>query len=365
MGIRTDPANENLHYLDCRPDGYKGKRVRVTYEGSREAAEDYYRALMQRTMSKPLPTARTLKALWPEYREWCRANRAGSTVTDIQSCWERHLLDYFGGLQPKMLTRALVERYKQKRLGEARWGGAKGGGTASPRTITKELHYLSGMIAWAVKMDYCAPLGFAIEGFATKRTRAPKARPLSADQVEAILTRLAPRLRLPFLLMADAGLRASEALTLCKRQVDMARGLLYVVGKGGKERIVPIATGRLRAALLPALAGGCEYLVVNARTGRPYGSIKKPLETAARRAGIDQHVYQHLLRHTFGTLATVSGVAQAALQNIMGHSSPVTTGIYQQLAAEQLREQAAQFGAMIDRSARPHGQAGHPDNWKE
>lgn len=83
---------------------------------------------------------------------------------------------------------------------------------------------------------------------------------------------------------------------------------------------------------------------------------------ARRRAGIEQHVYQHLLRHTFGTTATAAGVAQGALQAMLGHSSPSTTGIYQHLAATQLQAQAAKFGDMINRSACPDGHVDKGDN---
>ena len=363
MGIRTDPANENLHYLDCRPDGYKGKRVRVTYEGSREAAEDYYRALMQRPLSKPLPTARTLQALWPEYIRWCEANWSPSTVKDFRNCWTRNLQDYFGHLRPKMLTRALIEAYKQRRLSQPRWG-RPGMGAVSRRTISKEVGYIAWFVSWAVNNEYCAPLPFRIQGFPAKLTRPPKPRPLTPEQVGALLAQLSPRLRLCALLMVDAGLRASEALGLRRDQVQLDRGVMYVLGKGAKERIVPIATERLRAELERAMerAGEGACLTVNPRTGKPYGSLKKSLAAAAKRAGIEQHVYQHLLRHTFGTLATVANVGQAALQNIMGHSSPVTTGIYQTLAAEQLRQQTLRFGAMMDSASCPDGHQDKTNN---
>lgn len=353
MGIRTDPADPTLHHIDCRPDGYKGKRVREDFRGSREEAEEYYRVLMRRPMSRNLPRPMTLKAMWPEYIQWMRTNRAASTADNVRLTWDVHLAEFFGNLQPKHLTRALIEQYKQRRLGQTKWGKA-GAAPPKPRTITKELHYLSGMIAWAVRMDYCDPLPFRIEGFPARMTRAPAAHPLTAEQVQALLGALSPRYHAAFLLMVDAGLRATEAMTLKREQVDLGRGLLYIVGKGNKERIVPIATARLRAALESAVPSPDGYLTVNPRTNKPYLNIKKPLSTAARRAGITQHVYQHLLRHTFGTLATVANVGQASLQRIMGHSSPTTTGIYQTLAAEQLRQAAANFGAMIDGC--PHGQ---------
>lgn len=366
MGIRTDPADPNLHHIDCRPDGYKGRRVRVDFQGSREDAEEYYRALMRRPMSRPLPKPMTLKAMWPEYLKHCEAHWSSTTVRDFLICWERHLCEYWGGLYPKQITRPLVEQYKQRRLAAPRRAG-KSGTAIKPKTIHKELQYISGMVNWAVRMDYCDPLPFKIEGFPQKLLRAPKPRPLMPEQVAALLAALRPAVRLPVLLMVDAGLRASEALTLKRSQVNLERGVIYVLGKGRKERIIPVVTSRLREALERAVHGaGDDYLTVNPKTGRPYVCIKKSLMTAARRAGIEQHVYQHLLRHTFGTVATAAGVAQAALQNMMGHSSPVTTGIYQTLAAEQLRQQALNFGvAMESASARgtcPDGQVDNPLN---
>lgn len=362
MGIRTDPADPTLHHIDCRPDGYKGKRVREDFRGTREEAEEYYVALMQRPMSRPLPQARTLQALWPEYLEWCRANRSPNTAANIKVCWDAHLCGHFGPLQPKMLTRALVESYKQRRLRQRRRPGDEA--TVKPRTVTKELHYLSGMIAWAVRMEYCAPLPFKIEGFPARLTRAPKARPLTFEQVESLLAALPDWCRLPVLLMVDAGLRAGEAFGLRACDVDLPRGVIYVTGKGNKERIIPIATSRLRVALEDAArsCGGDGYLTINRRTGRPYRQIRGALASAGMRAGIAQHVYPHLLRHTFGTLATAVDVTQASLQSMMGHSSPATTAIYQTLAAEQLREQAAKLGARVDQGVCPHGQSGHPGN---
>lgn len=361
MGIKSDPANPNIHLIDCRPDGYKGKRIREEFHGTREAAEEYYRALMRQPASKPqLPKALTIKALWPEYIRYCEVNRAASTVADLKVCWRAHLKDYFGNLQPKMITRQLIEEYKRLRLSQTLWG-REGLTPPKPRTITKELHYLSGMLTWAAKHDHCAPLPFKIEGFDPKMTRAPRARPLAPAQVNAILAQLHPRYHLVFLLMADAGLRATEALTLQRKNIDLSQNIIYVTGKGNKERIVPVATARLRAELERA-KDYQGYVTVNKKTGQPYRSIKKPLITAARRAGVEQRVYQHLLRHTFGTMATVADISQASLQRIMGHADPATTSIYQTLAAEHLKQQAAKFGKMIDKEACPYGSMDTDDN---
>jgi len=62
---------------------------------------------------------------------------------------------------------------------------------------------------------------------------------------------------------------------------------------------------------------------------------------------VKKHVYHHLLRHSFGTAATVSGYDLSALQSIMGHSSPNTTGIYQHMVGEYLRVQGRKLNDKV------------------
>jgi integrase/recombinase XerD len=82
------------------------------------------------------------------------------------------------------------------------------------------------------------------------------------------------------------------------------------------------------------------YLSLNPQTKRPYYSIRKALLRAAKNAKVAKSVYHHILRHSFGTLATVAGVDLKAVQIMMGHESPDTTAMYQHLAADYLKEQA-------------------------
>ncbi|MCL2459099.1 MAG: tyrosine-type recombinase/integrase [Desulfobulbus sp.] len=298
-----------------------------------------------------LPKAPTIKAIWPEYERHCQMVMSPLTVKDLRSCWRNHLSGFFGGLQPKMLNRKLIEQYQERRLSMEK-NGREGMNPVKPRTVAKELHYFSGMLNWAVEVDLCDPLPFKIPRFPSKLTRAPKARPLTVEQIDALLAQIIPRHRLSFLLMADAGLRASEALNLRRCDVEYERGLIIVKGKGSKERIVPITTERLgielatRRELSPA-----DFLSANPKTGKPYHSLKKELDQAAKKAGINKHVHQHLLRHSFGTNATIAGVSQTALQDILGHSSAATTRIYQNYAAEYLVGQSKKFSALIASSA--------------
>ena len=68
-------------------------------------------------------------------------------------------------------------------------------------------------------------------------------------------------------------------------------------------------------------------------------------------AGINKHVRQHLLRHSFGTNATIAGASQTALQDMLGHSSATTTRIYQNYATEYLVQQSEKFSALVASSS--------------
>lgn len=346
MSVRPHPKYQGTWIIDCRPDGYTGKRVRQEVEvATREEAEDIEKTIMRRHVEDKGPvTARTMAAIFPSYLDYYRANRAASSAKDLQSCWENWLKPFFGKLQPKVLTRQLIEAYKASRVKT----GVK------HRTVTKEVSYFSAFVNWAAENDYCDPVPFQVKGFGRKQTAPPKPRPLTQDQITAILQMIEPEYRLIYLLMADAGLRVTEAITLQRSSIEFDHGVMFLTGKGNKERIVPITTDRLWQEL-EKKKGTEGYLSVNPKTQKPYYDIKKALERAAKKAGIEKHVYHHLLRHSFGTNATRANYSQNALQLIMGHSSPHTTAMYQHLAAEDLRREGRKLNDRV-KSFCPHGQ---------
>lgn len=335
MAVRPHLSREGEWVIDCRPDGYKGKRKRFTFVGTETEAKTWERQIMRRHVNTANVTSKSLSGLFPIWIAYYRLNRAASTVKDVQGTWPI-LREHFGKLQPKVITRQLIEKYKQTRLEQ----GVK------PRTINKELSYLSVFLKWAAENDYADPLPFAIPKFPGKMTKAPKPRVLLPEQITAMFKVIEPEYRLAFLLMADAGLRISEAMNLTREQVELDSGLIFVTGKGSKERIVPITTDRLKNELLKH-KDKKGWLTVNPSTGKPYVDIKKALPRAAKKAGITKHINHHLLRHSFGTSATMAGYDLSALQSIMGHSSPETTGIYQHLAGEYLRSQGRKLDKLV------------------
>ncbi|BAA79783.1 tyrosine recombinase XerC/XerD [Aeropyrum pernix K1] len=128
-------------------------------------------------------------------------------------------------------------------------------------------------------------------------------------------------------MLAETGLRVSELLSLRLSDVDLGRGVVRVVGKYGKERIVFL--GPLSRMLLE------EYLASNPLPPDSriielsYQAVYKRLKSLAKRAGLDpRKVRPHILRHTFATEALRRGMSLAALQRLLGHSDIKVTQLY-------------------------------------
>jgi integrase/recombinase XerD len=145
-----------------------------------------------------------------------------------------------------------------------------------------------------------------------------------------------------------SGARISEAVGLDVDDVDLARGLVRLRGKGGKERIVPI--GRPAVVALDAYlvrvrselarrGRGIPALFLNLRGGRlSRQSAWAALQVAAERAGLAAHVSPHTLRHSFATHLLEGGADVRVVQELLGHASVATTQIYTKVTADTLRE---------------------------
>jgi integrase/recombinase XerD len=190
--------------------------------------------------------------------------------------------------------------------------------------------------------------------------RLPKA--LSLEQVQAMLavpatdTEVGVRDAALLELLYGTGIRISEAVALdvddverlARTPADEPAPGLRVLGKGGKERIVPIgsyARGALDAylvrgrAALAARGRGTPALFVNARGGRlSRQSAWAVLQSVADKAGIATDVSPHTLRHSYATHLLDGGADIRVVQELLGHASVTTTQIYTLVTIEHLRE---------------------------
>jgi integrase/recombinase XerD len=179
-------------------------------------------------------------------------------------------------------------------------------------------------------------------------------RPLSVGEVEALLA--APneadpagmRDRAILETMYGSGLRISELVGLDVDDADLEEGSVRVVGKGNKERVVPL--GRFAVAALgsyltrsrPLFAGGSSRaaLFLNQRGGRlTRQGTAKILKASAVRAGLLRRVTPHTLRHSFATHLLEGGADIRVVQELLGHATLATTQIYTLVSGERLREE--------------------------
>ncbi len=183
--------------------------------------------------------------------------------------------------------------------------------------------------------------------------RLPKALPLS--DVEAILsaaraggTTLAQRDSALLEFLYGTGARISEAVGLDIDDLDLEQGAVRLLGKGSKERIVPVgsyataACGSYLTTSRPELAAKKKAgpaVFLNARGGRlSRQSAWAVLVRAAERAGVSTAVSPHTLRHSFATHLLDGGADVRVVQELLGHASVTTTQVYTLVTVDRLRE---------------------------
>lgn len=165
---------------------------------------------------------------------------------------------------------------------------------------------------------------------------------LSVEEVEAIMDSVdlrspsGVRDRAILELLYGCGLRVSELCGLCISHVYLDEGFVRVVGKGDKERLVPLgepASDTFRAYLdvrpLPAQAAYQDTAFLNLR-GTPLSrvSVFKMIKKQALLAGVDKEISPHSFRHSFATHLIAGGADLRVVQEMLGHESILTTEIY-------------------------------------
>jgi integrase/recombinase XerD len=143
-----------------------------------------------------------------------------------------------------------------------------------------------------------------------------------------------------------SGLRATEIVGLRIENYLRAEGLLRVVGKGDRERVVPVGASAV-AAIDAWLTRGRPQLVKPRTGGELFlGEHGRRLTTArlwqivqelAKLAGVEKHIWPHLLRHSFATHLLGRGADLRAIQEMLGHASLGTTQIYTHVDQARLR----------------------------
>ena len=144
-----------------------------------------------------------------------------------------------------------------------------------------------------------------------------------------------------------SGLRLSELKNLRLEQLHLDAGFINVIGKGNKERVVPV--GRTAAAALNRFIETGRPKLVTPRSpanvfltkrGTPFASVTLWLriKSRVRRAGVSRNVTPHMLRHSFATHLLEHGADLRVIQELLGHANISTTEIYTHVTGNRLRD---------------------------
>ena len=221
---------------------------------------------------------------------------------------------------------------------------------ASPRSSARFLSAARSFYRWSLREG-------RIVDDPTLRIESPKqGRPLPKSLSETDVDQLlsAPDLELPIEfrdrtmleILYACGLRVSELVSLRVEQVGLNQGIVRVLGKGGKERLVPMGeealdwlTQYMRGPRSELLKGQPSNVLFPSNRSREMTrqTFWYRIKIYAKRAGIQTHLSPHTLRHAFATHLLNHGADLRVVQMLLGHSDLSTTQIYTHVASQRMQ----------------------------
>lgn len=276
------------------------------------------------------------------YLDYCISIKklAPRTVVDIKCTMNR-----FVGYQKE---RNLNREIWQLNLEEfVRWINARRSQGASPKNINKELSHLRGLIDYAWQMeraDRNVLQGYNLKDAKRVRETFALTSDEAAKYVGAFQTKNFEerRSRLIILLLYGCGLRNSELCGLNIQDIDHERQEIKVLGKGPKERVIPLMDGiytELLAYLkLRRVKMGALFKTPVKKTRVRQKDISNVVDEASARIGMEKKVTPMTFRHTFASHLADEGVDVAVIAKLMGHRTQRETDGYLHASKKTLSE---------------------------
>ncbi|MDR2871404.1 MAG: tyrosine recombinase XerC [Xanthomonadaceae bacterium] len=213
----------------------------------------------------------------------------------------------------------------------------------SPRSLQRRLSAYRSFYAWMLKRGHIR--ANPVTGL--RAPKAPQKLPQVLDVDEAVRlvevpadTTMGRRDRALLELFYSSGLRLSELCALRWRDLDLETGLVTVLGKGGRQRQVPVGTHARDAlhAWREDLAATADAPVFPGRGGRSISprAVQIRIKQLAQRQGMFKHVHPHMLRHSFASHVLESSGDLRGVQELLGHADIATTQIYTHLDFQHL-----------------------------
>jgi site-specific recombinase XerD len=320
--------------ISCYPLGRKGKQVKkVIFETTLAKAKQIELSL-RRQHVHAVPHDPKVNDIWADWVKHYARDHADGTVKDIEWASIR-LLAHFGGWNLSRLTLPLFEQYMDKRKKDT-WrppiknpDPQKEYAPAKPigkGRINTELKYFNLFLNYCIERKHMLPLPFQVPKY--KRIQESIIILPTPAEIEELLKELHEDAGLAVLLMHDAGLRRVEALKVRTEHYYPDEEILFVKGKGGFERQVPVSTDRLRCALKERVKKVKKGLLLRNADGEQYGDLCKAIDNATERACLGKNLYNHVFRHAYATNLLESGADLVTVQHNLGHKDIKTTQRY-------------------------------------
>ncbi len=232
-----------------------------------------------------------------------------------------------------------------------RYGAGLSSAGAAPATVARKLAAIRGLYNFLVRTERSGQNPAELVSSPKRAEKLPKV--LTAEQVRSLLERIPAhtplqlRDRAMLELAYSCGLRCEEIVNLDARSIDFESEQLRVLGKGSKERILPVGepaqraleryVGRGRRALA---TDPREQALFLSKSGRRLSNsdVTRRLGLWTREAAIAAGVSPHSLRHSFATHLLEGGADLRTIQELLGHASISTTQVYTRVDAARLRD---------------------------
>lgn len=219
-------------------------------------------------------------------------------------------------------------------------------------TIHRKISSLRGFYQWLLEAGHVSENPFALLELPKRTKVLPKV--LSVQETTRLLaeTRLTPLEQVIVELLYACGLRVSELLSLRQKDVDRTAGYIRCMGKGGKERLIPLGEASIQVleSYLAQRGGRTDpdaLLLAEGPHGNPLSRREVwALVQAVSHRVLGRTVYPHAFRHSFATHLLENGADLRVVQELLGHSDIATTQIYTQVSKRHVK---AQHRSVFDR----------------
>lgn len=232
-----------------------------------------------------------------------------------------------------------------------RYGAGLSTAGAAPATVARKLAALRGLYGFLVRTERVGQNPAELVSSPKRSEKLPKV--LSTEQMRSLLERIGARTPLELRdramleLAYSCGLRCEEIVNLDLDAIDFETEQLRVLGKGSKERLLPVGEPAQRAlrryldrGRRALLADPRELALFLSKSGRRLSNsdVTRRLGLWTREAALAAGVSPHALRHSFATHLLEGGADLRTIQELLGHASISTTQVYTRVDAARLRD---------------------------